>query len=97
MISFSRGGGAAPLHGGFRRVVTGFFPTPHLFVHTRFLELGKNFRRQQEVVDSQTGISLISISEVIPKGINCFVWMQMTQRISPALSNQITEGITNFG
>src|SRR5690606_12144378 len=53
-------------------------------------------RTQQKMIDSQSGIALIRISEVVVKSINNFIWKQRSDGISPTLGNQLMKCSSDF-
>src|SRR5579863_241531 len=78
------------------RMITGFLPTSDLPIHPGSRQAAGDGRTEQQVIDTQAGISAIRVPEIIPEGVDTLAWMPCAQRIGPPLSEQTVIGSAHF-
>src|ERR1700689_2538123 len=49
------------------------------------------------MIDAQAGVASEIVSEVVPESVDELVRMQLAHGVGPALSDQVSEGLTRFG
>ena len=65
-------------------MITRLLPAPHLAVDSCSSEAFCSWSIQKEMVNSQPRIPDPCVSEVIPKGVNSLMGMQLTNCVDPA-------------
>src|SRR5467141_3937248 len=78
-------------------MIARLFPTAHLPVHVSRDQTVHNRRAQEQMVDTKARVPGPRISEIIPEGIDALTWMKLSQRIGPALREQIMERLADLG
>ena len=71
-----------------RRMVAGVLLTTHPTIDTGRLQARRKIGAEQQMVDTQPGIFLPVLTEIVPEGIDRFVRKLGAQGIGPALSQQ---------
>src|SRR4029077_3786814 len=99
---FAQGAGVANSRFGLwhlgpgRRVIARFLPAAYVAIDPRLAQSPGEGRIQQQVIDAQSGIALVSVAEVVPERIDLLFGMQGTNRIRPALPHEPSEGFTSL-
>src|SRR5215207_4247236 len=73
-------------------VVAGAFAAAFLAIDAAFLQSRAERGRQQKVIDAQAGIALPAPPLVVPEGVHRLVGEQGSERIGPALGDQLGIG-----
>src|SRR5215472_14814233 len=87
--------GIADVHPG-GGVVARLFPAAHVAIDARLLEPGAKLRIQKQMIDAQPGIALIGVAKVVPERIDLRLRVQRTNRIRPALPQQLRVRLANL-
>src|SRR5213593_1638754 len=80
-----------------RRVIAGLRPAADMAVDAGIDQPCGEGWAEQEMVDAKAGIARPAVSHVVPERIDRIVWMQMADRVGPALLQQSPEGRAAFG
>ncbi|MNP85742.1 hypothetical protein D3C76_1856210 [compost metagenome] len=67
-------------------MVAGLGPVADPGIHPSGLEVRRELRVEQQVVDTQPGIARPVVAKIVPEGVDPLIRVQMTQRIGPALA-----------
>jgi len=87
--------GVADVHPG-RSVVARLFPAAHVAVDARLLEPRAKPGIEEQMIDAQPGIALIGIAKIVPERIDLCLRVQRSNRIRPALPQQLRIRLTNL-
>src|SRR5579862_2335458 len=79
-----------------RRMIAGFFPAANFTIDACADESRRCRWTQQQMIDTQARIARIVVSEIVPKGVDALLRMQLAQRVSPAHRDQIGERAPNL-
>src|SRR5688500_903426 len=74
-----------------RGMVARFLPASNIMVDTRRNQAFVQRWIEQEMIDTQAGISPVGIPEIVPKRVDCFVRIKFSYRIGPTLVYQFFE------
>ena len=59
-------------------------------------EPGRQFGVEQQMIDSQSRILLPVLTEIIPEGVDAFVWIASAHGIGPSLNKQALIALAGF-
>ncbi len=78
-------------------MIARLLPAADLAIDARAHEALGDRWAEKQMIDAQSGIALPGISEVIPKGVDALVRMQLAHRIGPAPSDEASVGVAHLG
>ena len=68
------------------------FAAAHIAVDARLQEARRRRRAEQEMIDTQAGIAAPGVPEIIPKGVDGPVGMEMAKGVGPSQADEATIG-----
>src|SRR3984957_12685281 len=79
-----------------RRMVACFLPASHVAIDAGRLKARGDGRAQEQVVEAQSRVTRVGVSEIVPEGVDALSRMKRSQRVGPALRDQPAEGFTHL-
>src|SRR5450755_3069937 len=73
-------------------MVAGSWPTARCSVDAGRTKPGCKCRAEQQMVDTEAGVALPSMAQVVPERVDALVAMQLSQRIRPTLLEETRVG-----
>jgi hypothetical protein len=80
-----------------RRVIARPFPAPHASIHVGTDQALCDGWAGKQVIDAKTGVSRISVTEVVPEREDLLTRMQRAKCVGPALLRQRVKRSADFG
>jgi hypothetical protein len=77
-------------------VVAAVIPSADVLFDLSLCEAGSNLRAQKEVVDAESGVASVRVTEVVPEGVDALVRMKVAECVRPALVDKTPKGIPHF-
>src|SRR5580765_7458048 len=78
-------------------MVTRLLPSTNMTINTCSDKSFVNMRAQQEMINTQSCVTAISITEIIPKCVDLFGWIKFSNGICPSLRYQFFKSCTRLG
>src|SRR6202042_3866134 len=79
-----------------RRVVARLPPASHLAIDASRLEARGDRRAQQQVVDAQSSVSGVGVTEIIPECVYALAGMQRSQGVGPTLCGKPAKRVSHL-
>jgi hypothetical protein len=79
-----------------RRVVARFFPPSHGTIDAGGLETRGDGRAQEQVVDSQSGVARVGVSEIVPEGVDALARVKRAQGVGPTLRDELAKSFADL-
>src|ERR1700736_4663784 len=71
-----------------RSMVARFLPAAHVPIDSGGPQASRNEGIEKEVIDAQTRIASVRVTEVVPESVDAFVRMKHANRVYPTLREQ---------
>src|SRR5271165_381792 len=80
-----------------RRVVAGMGSVADPTIDAGLSQARRQFGVKQQMIDAQSRILLPMLTEIVPEGVDAFLWIASAHGIGPSLSKQALIALAAFG